>query len=221
MEETEFKHHWFKESWFGLWFYLVWKLVSRTSVELKSPCRLVTAVSHVSLQVTPDVKMMNSPAAMHAAYPSVFSATVRTTVVTGVTKLPVRTAPPSPAGRRTSACPETRSAMGDRSAETAGTSLRNFVLFLDCMGRCLAPVRLLSFSVETVSASLSPGGVTTWPTVLTAVMRKTVVSGTVSETASCVAWFFPDETTGPRFCWLRLQLKGLSVAAIIGRCWCS
>lgn len=127
---------------------------------------------------------MNSPATMDAVCPCMSSAMVRTTVVTGVMRVPAKTAAPSPAGLPMSACPEISCVTGKMTAKTAGMSPRNCVVFLGHTGRLLPHVHLLSFSVGTVSASLGPGSVTACLTALMAAMRKTVVSGIVSETPS-------------------------------------
>lgn len=139
---------------------LEWKCVSRSRTETALLTR-DGCITTLSRQVTSRARRMNSPAATHAAYRSASSVTARTTVVTGVMKSPVGTAPPSPAARRMSACPEARCATGERTAETAGTSLRNFALLLDRVARCLPLVRLFSSSAETVVASLGPFAVTT------------------------------------------------------------
>lgn len=125
---------------------------------------------------------MNSPATTDAVCPCMPTAMVRTTVATGVMRLPARTAAPSPAGLPMSVCPEISCATGNMTAKMAGMSPRSCVVFLGHTGRLLPHVHLLSFSVGTVSASLGPGSVTAQLTALMAAMRKTVVSGIVSET---------------------------------------
>lgn len=127
---------------------------------------------------------MNSPATTDAVSPCMLSAMVRTTVATGVMRLPARTAAPSPAGLPVSACPEISCVTGNVTAKTAGMSPRSYVVFLGHTGRLRTHVHLLSFSVGTVSASLGPGSVTAPLTALMAAMRKTVVSGIVSEAHS-------------------------------------
>lgn len=129
-----------------------------------------------SSQVTCGVRKMNFPAAADAAYLVIFFATAWTTVVTGVTRPHARTAPPSPAGRLTPACPRTRCAMGNPTAKTGGTNLGSFAVRLGRVRRLLPRVRRQSFSAETGSASARPGGVTTPQTAPMAATRTTVVS---------------------------------------------
>lgn len=115
------------------------------------------------------LRKMSSPAAADGAQLSISFVKVLTTVVKEVTRLPARTAPPSPVGRPTPACPETSFAMDTLTAEMGGTSLRSCAV-------CPLHVNPLSFDVEMGSASLRPGGVTTQQTALMAAMRTTVVS---------------------------------------------
>ncbi len=127
---------------------------------------------------------MNLPAAADGAFLCVSFAMAWTTVATGVTRLPVRTAPlaSSPAGRLTAVCPGTSCVTAELTAETAGTSLRrSCAVYLGYARRFLPRVPSLSFSVETGSASARLGGVTIHQTAPMAAMRTTVVSDVVSE----------------------------------------
>lgn len=117
---------------------------------------------------------MSSPAAADSAHLSISFVKVLTTVVKEETRLPARTAPPSPVGHLMSACPETSFAMDTLTAEMGGTSLRSCVV-------CPLRVHPLSFDVEMGSASLRPGGVTTHQTALMAATRTTVVSEMVQK----------------------------------------
>lgn len=121
---------------------------------------------------------MNLPAAADGAYQHVSFATVWTTVVTRVTRLPVRTAAlaSSPVGRLTPACPNTSCVTGGRTAKTGGMRPRRCAVWPGLARTPLPRVPRLSSSVETGSASARAGGVTNHRTALTAATRTTVVS---------------------------------------------
>lgn len=141
---------------------------------------------------------MNLPAAADGAYLCVSSAMAWTTVATGVTRLPVRTAPlaSSPVGGLTPVCPGTSCVMAELTAETGRTSLRSCVVCLGHALRLLPRALCLSFSVETGSASARPGGVTTHQTALMAATRTTVVSDAASETKEN-QWSAPASINNP------------------------
>lgn len=126
---------------------------------------------------------MNSPAAADGASPCFTAATARTTVVTAATRCPATTAAPSPAGPQTSACPGASCVTGRPTAGTGATSLGSCVLRLDRTCRRVNPP---SFGAETVGAFLTPGGVTTRWTALTAATKSTVVSPQTLQASVCV-----------------------------------
>lgn len=132
--------------------------------------------------VTCGVRRMNLPAeAADGVYLHVSFATVWTTAVTGVMKLPVRTAPlvSSPVGRLTPACPDANCVTGGRTAKTGGMRLRRRVVWPGHAHRPPPCVQHLSFSVEMGSASARAGGVTTQQTALTAATRTTAIRTSV------------------------------------------
>lgn len=129
------------------------------------PRRGVTRVSN-RISLTPQVsrlaEKMRWPAAAGGASPCISAATAWTT------------AAPSPAGRRTSACPGSGCATGRQTAGTGGTSPRSCAPLR--LGRTRGRVGRPSSCAGTASASPTPGGVTTPGTAPTAAMSSTVVS---------------------------------------------
>lgn len=124
------------------------------------------------------VRKMNLPATANGAYLNISVAMAWTTVATGVTRLPARTAPPlapSPVACLTHVSPERSYVTGELTAKTDEMSLRSCVVGLVHSHRLLSPVRRLSFSVEMGSASARPGDVTTHQTALMVVTRTTVI----------------------------------------------
>lgn len=153
-----------KKKHLGLWFCL----------ELHSLSKCVCHCSQVNL----GVKKMNLPVETDVASLPTSCVTVRTTAVTAATRLPVKAAAPSPAGRRTPVSPKTSCVTDRVTAETGGTSPRSCVCHVR---RTLPHAQHPNFSVETESASPNPGGVITPQTALMGATRMTVVSNSRPE----------------------------------------
>lgn len=117
----------------------------------------------VTSQVRRRVERMNSPVAAEGASPCASAAT----------RCPATTARPSPAARRTSACPEPSCVTDGPTAGTGGTSLPSCALR---PGRTRRRVNHPSFGAEMVRALLRPTGATTGRTAPTAAMKWTAVS---------------------------------------------
>ena len=120
-------------------------------------------LSHFS-QISCPVRRMSLPAAAGFVYLHIYAAMAWRTVATAVMRRPAWTAASlglSPADCLTPVCPETSCVTGELTAKTGGTSLHTCVFCLGHARRILPCVRRLSFSVETGTASVRPGGVTT------------------------------------------------------------
>lgn len=136
-------------------------------------CFLLAVTVTLTSQVSHCVEKMNSPATPDGASPCASAATARTNVATAATRRPATTAPPSPAGRQTSACPKSSCVTDGLTAGTGGTSLGSCAVR---RGRTCSHVNRPSFGAGAVSAFLTPGGVTTRRTAPMAAMKSTAVS---------------------------------------------